>query len=244
MGVLARGRVSLGSFAAEWLFTDRRDGRSSTPYDSMNTGASVGDDVDAVADNRRIVAGYLGADDIALARQVHGRDVVHLRAVPDQVPEADAVITDMPGLLIGTQVADCVPILVADLAGGRVAAIHAGWRGVVAGVVPAALDRLSPVGAVQAWVGPAICGDCYEVSAQVREEVAESAPMAAAVTRQGTPAVDLRAGVVEQLRRYGIDGVLVGGCTFETPTLFSYRRDHVTGRQMGVIVLREIGDAP
>ena len=242
MGVLARGRVSSGSYAAEWIFTDRRGGLSHSPYDSLNVGASVGDDATAVVNNRSLVAGYLGAQGIALARQVHGRDVVHLRSIPDPVPDADAVITDIPGLPIGTQVADCVPILLADLAGGRVAAVHAGWRGVVAGVLPAALESLSPLGPVQAWVGPAICSECYEVSEQVRDEVASAAPTAAAMTRQGTPAVDLRAGVLEQLRHNGIEGVVVGGCTYETPTLYSYRRDHVTGRQMGVIVLRDAGD--
>ena len=82
MGVLARGRVASGSYAAEWIFTDRRGGRSHSPYDSLNVGASVGDDAIAVENNRRLVAGYLGAQGIALARQVHGRDVVHLAPSP------------------------------------------------------------------------------------------------------------------------------------------------------------------
>lgn len=239
MGVLARGRVVHEGRSADWLFTDRVGGASSGAYAELNLGGSVGDDPACVADNRRAVAAMVECNGLALVRQVHGRDVAVLRAIPDEPPPADAVITDQPGLAIAVQVADCVPILLADLAGGRVAAVHAGWRGVVADVVGAALESLSAQGDVSAWVGPAICPACYEVSLEVRAEVADQVPEAAATTRAGTPAVDVRAGVLAQLRRHGIDGELIGGCTFEDPRLYSYRRDTTTGRQAGVIVMRE-----
>jgi polyphenol oxidase len=239
VGVLARGVTDEGPLRAEWLFTNRRGGHSSAPYDSLNVGGSVGDDPDAVLANRAEVARLIGADRIALVRQVHGRDVAVVSAVPDPPPDADAVITDVPGLPVGTQVADCVPILLADLRGARVAAVHAGWRGVAADVIGAAIERLNPSGPVRAWVGPAICPRCYEVSAEVRDEVGAMVPEGAASTDRGTPAVDLRAGVLAQLRRHGIAGTLVGGCTYESSDLYSFRRDQVTGRQMGVIVLRE-----
>ena len=246
MGVLARGRVAHGRRSAEWVFTDRLGGASSGPYSELNLGGSVGDDPACVADNRRTVAAMVECTGLALVRQVHGRDVALLRAIPDEPPAADAVITDQAGLAIAVQVADCVPVLLADLAGGRVAAVHAGWRGVVADVVGAALEQMAPAGQVQAWVGPAICPSCYEVSAQVRDEVADQVPEAAAWTRAGTPAVDVRGGVLAQLRRHGIEGELIGGCTFEDPRLYSYRRDTTTGRQAGVIVMREIvrGEEP
>ena len=239
MGVLARGRVVREGRSAEWVFTDRMGGASTGPYAELNLGGSVGDDPTRVFENRRAVAAMVDCTGLALVRQVHGRDVAVLRTIPDEPPAADAVITDQVGLAIAVQVADCVPVLLADLAGGRVAAVHAGWRGVVADVVGAALEEMAPEGPVQAWVGPAICPGCYEVSPEVRDEVADQVPEAAASTRAGTPAVDVRVGVLAQLRRHGIDGELIGGCTFEDPHLFSYRRDTTTGRQVGVIVLRE-----
>ena len=239
MGVLARGRVVREGRSAEWVFTDRMGGASTGPYAELNLGGSVGDDPTRVFENRRAVAAMVDCTGLALVRQVHGRDVAVLRTIPDEPPAADAVITDQVGLAIAVQVADCVPVLLADLAGGRVAAVHAGWRGVVADVVGAALEEMAPEGPVQAWVGPAICPGCYEVSPEVREEVADQVPEAAASTRAGTPAVDVRGGVLAQLRRHGIDGELIGGCTFEDPHLYSYRRDTTTGRQAGVIVLRE-----
>ncbi len=240
MGVIARGIVEGdAAYAAEWLFTDRCDGVSAGDYSSLNVGASVGDDPDAVAANRAIIAGYLGADALALVRQVHGRDVARLAEPAAVPPDADAVITDVPGLPIAVQTADCVPILLADLLDGQVSAVHSGWRGVVADVVGAALDELAPRGPVHAWIGPAICPACYEVSEEVGAEVCAVAPAAFARTRTGTPAVDVRAGVAQQLRERGIDAQLVGGCTFEEPGLYSFRRDAVTGRQAGVIVLRE-----
>lgn len=239
MGVLARGRVVREGRSAEWVFTDRMGGTSTGPYAELNLGGSVGDDPARVFENRRAVAAMVDCTGLALVRQVHGRDVAVLRTIPDEPPAADAVITDQVGLAIAVQVADCVPVLLADLAGGRVAAVHAGWRGVVADVVGAALEEMAPEGPVQAWVGPAICPGCYEVSPEVRDEVADQVPEAAASTRAGTPAVDVRGGVLAQLRRHGIDGELIGGCTFEDPHLYSYRRDTTTGRQVGVIVLRE-----
>ena len=239
MGVLARGRVAHEGRSAEWVFTDRVGGASTGAYAELNLGGSVGDDPACVADNRRTVAAMVDCTGLALVRQVHGREVAHLRAIADEPPAADAIVTDQAGLAIGVQVADCVPVLLADLAGGRVAAVHAGWRGVVADVVGAALEQLMPAGPVQAWVGPAICPSCYEVSTEVRDEVADQVPEAAAWTRAGTPAVDVRGGVLAQLRRHGIEGELIGGCTFEDPRLYSYRRDTTTGRQAGVIVMRE-----
>lgn len=239
MGVLARGTVIGDGRLAEWVFTDRTGGLSSGPYAGMNLGASVGDDGESVSANRRAVAQMVGADALGLVRQVHGREVAFLRALPAEPPEADAIVTDQPGLPIGVQVADCVPVLIADLRGGRVAAVHAGWRGVVADVVGAALDVLAPQGEVTAWVGPAICPSCYEVGADVRDQVAEVVPEAAATTRIGTPALDVRAGVLAQLLRHGVTGILVGGCTYEDPSLYSFRRDATTGRQAAVIIMRE-----
>ncbi|MGI9197406.1 MAG: peptidoglycan editing factor PgeF [Candidatus Nanopelagicales bacterium] len=242
MAVLARGAVDGDRFRAEWLFTDRRGGASLSPYDSLNFGSSVGDAPEAVALNRSVIAAYLGCDRLAVMRQVHGRAVAIMDAVPADPPDADAAVTSVADLGLAVQVADCVPVLLADVEGGRVAVAHAGWRGVAADVVGAALDALDARGPVHAWIGPAICPGCYEVSVEVRDEVEAAAPGSAAVTRAGTPAVDVRAGVRGQLAARGVDATLVGGCTFEDPDLFSFRRDGVTGRQVGVIVVRSRDD--
>ena len=243
MGVLARGHERWDSGSVLWAFTDRREGQSAAPFDAANLAAHVGDDPAAVAANRAHVAESLGIGQTGLIAmsQVHGSSVVVVNGPEDGNREADALVTSRPGWGLMTQVADCVPILVGSP--HLVAAVHAGWRGVVAEVVPAAVEQMLAAGAepprMRAWVGPAICPGCYEVGEDVREQVTAVAPAAFAVTRAGTPAVDVRAAVVEQLSRLGIATELVGGCTFEDPTLFSFRRDQVTGRQAGIIVLQE-----
>ena len=240
MALLASGHVGEGDFQADWAFSTRHGGVSEGDFDSCNVGMLVGDDPARVARNRRILANSVGAVDSVYMHQVHGRHVVRVDAIPETSPEADAIVTSCVEVPLTVQVADCVPILLADLEGGQVAAIHAGWRGFAAGVVHAALDEMSARGAVHAWIGPAICPACYEVSAEVHDEVATIEPAASAATRHGTPALDLRAGVLSQLAARGVLGQLVGGCTFEDRDLYSFRRaaGAPTGRQAGIIVLR------
>lgn len=260
MGVLARGRVLFDAAATtddrppvrpievEWVFTDRTGGRSAPPFDGSNLGTHVGDEPDAVAANRELLADALGVDSASLItmEQVHGRDVAVINApfAPQDAPvRADAVITSRPGLVLVTQVADCVPVLLASPE-GLVGAVHSGWRGVVAGVVDAAVDALVEQGAqvhtVRAWIGPAICPGCYEVGEQVRAQVAAVAPAAFAQTRWGTAAVDVVAGVAEQLTRRGISVETIEACTAEDDRLFSYRRDGRTGRQAGAIMMHPV----
>jgi YfiH family protein len=139
--------------------------------------------------------------------------------------------------------ADCVPVLLADPAARVVAAAHAGWRGLAAGVVEAAAGAFAQRGgdpaAAVALVGPAIGPCCYEVGAQVRDAVAGRYPAAAAVTRTGRPSLDLAAGAVEALRRSGFARVRPAGeCTSDQPDrFFSHRRDGTTGRQAGLVAL-------
>ena len=133
--------------------------------------------------------------------------------------------------------ADCVPLLLADGEAGVVGVVHAGWRGVRSDVVGAALEAMVELGAraeqVRALVGPAICGSCYDVSRERFDEVVAVAPAAAAVATGGRPGLDLRAAVVSRLRGAGASVTLLGGCTFESPELYSFRRDPVTGRHGG-----------
>jgi YfiH family protein len=227
------------------VVTDRRGGRSRAPYDSFNLGDHVGDDPADVAANRSRVARELGVPEERLVwmSQVHGNGVAVVdgpQAGP--LPETDAVVTSTPGLVLGVLVADCVPILLADPVAGVVAAVHAGREGVRQGVVPATLSAMAGLGArarhVSALLGPAVCGDCYEVPAEMQADVARVAPAAAVGTRKGRPGLDLRAAVADGLRRAGIPEVVQDPrCTVEDRQLFSHRRDGVTGRQAGIVWL-------
>jgi YfiH family protein len=227
------------------VVTDRRGGRSRSPYDSFNLGDHVGDDPADVAANRARVARELGVpgDRLVWMNQVHGTGVTVVDGPQDgPVAATDALVTTMPGLVLCVLVADCVPILLADHETGVVAAVHAGREGVRQGVVPATLSAMASLGArarhVTALLGPAVCGACYEVPEAMQADVARVAPSAAVRTRKGTPGLDLRAGVDEILRKAGIPEVVHDPrCTVEDTTLFSHRRDGVTGRQAGLVWL-------
>ena len=231
---------------AHFAFTDRWGGVSAVPYDSLNLGGAVGDDPAAVHANRERAAGALGrpADRVVWMNQVHGREVVCVDEPWGErpAPAADAVVTTRPDLTLAVLTADCVPVLLADPVAGVAAAAHAGRPGMVAGVVPAAVEAMIALGAqpdrIGVLLGPSVCGKCYEVPAALRSEVAAAVPEAYAETRRGTPAVDVSAGVRAQLARCGvrvIDAPAV--CTLESPDHFSYRRDRVTGRLAGYVWL-------
>jgi YfiH family protein len=230
---------STAADGAHFAFTDRWGGVSAVPYDSLNLGGAVGDDPAAVRANRERAAHALGREPgrVVWMNQVHGRAV----AVVDRpwgeqpVPEADAIVTTRADLTLAVLTADCVPVLLADPVAGVVAAVHAGRPGMVAGVVPAAIEAMITLGAesgrINAILGPAVCGKCYEVPDVLRREVAAAVPEAYAETSWGTPAVDVSAGVRAQLARCGVrvmDGPAV--CTLESTDHFSYRRERVTGR--------------
>lgn len=235
---------SLGG-SARWAVTDRLGGVSAAPFDRLNLAAHVGDDPAAVAANRARLLGRLegveGARALAFMQQVHGRGVVVLAGLPQAPPACDALVTAVPGLALTALVADCVPVLLADPEAGVVAAVHAGREGVRLGVVDAALDAMTGLGArpdrTRAVLGPAICPACYEVPATLRAEVVAVAPAAHATTPAGAPALDLRAGLAAGLAGRGVAATVVGGCTAESPERYSYRRDGVTGRFAGLVWL-------
>lgn len=178
----------------------------------------------------------------ARMNQVHGDTVLLVEepgpAPAEQVPTADALVTTTPGLGLMVRVADCVPVLLADPTTGVLGVVHAGRAGVVLDVVGRTVERMHAQGAQEllAWVGPHVCGGCYEVPEQMREEVAAVVPQTHAETSWGTPALDLGSGVRAQLRAHGIDPVEVARCTREDDALHSYRRDgERSGRLAGLV---------
>lgn len=222
-----------------FAFTDRDGGVGAAPFDRLNLGGHVGDDPGVVAGNRRLVAAAVGLppEQVLYMNQVHGREL----AVVDgpwqgQAPEVDAMVTRRPGLALAVLVADCVPVVLADPDAGVVAVAHAGRPGLAAGVVPAVVDAMRDLGAreILARVGPAVCGDCYEVPETMRADVAAVVPQSWSTTRVGTPGLDVPAGVLAQLEKAGVVADRVAMCTIEDPSVFSYRRDHTTGRFAGL----------
>jgi YfiH family protein len=219
------------------VLTTRAGGRSAAPFAAFNLGDHVGDDPAAVAANRRRLGEGigLGPERVAWMHQVHGTDVAVITSPDGETPTADALVTDRPRLALAVVVADCVPVLLADPVAGVGAAAHAGRRGAADGVVDRTLAVMAQLGAepghVEALLGPAVCGECYEVPATLRDEVEAALPGSASTTRVGTPGLDLRAGLRRRLAELGVTRVDTDArCTFEDDQLFSHRRAQPTGR--------------
>jgi YfiH family protein len=236
-------------------FFTRQAGVSRGPYRSLNCSYSVGDRPGRVTENLARVAAALG---LPLSRlywlsQVHGRVVVTVHAgdAPERVrhSEGDALLTAIPGVGCGVRVADCVPLLVGERQSGMVAAVHAGWRGVVARVIEATFSALRrELGAPGDWlvaIGPHISAASFEVSEEVASALAGASRAAEVVDRSRGPKpyVDLRSIVRGQLLELGVrDQHIdpVGGCTVRDPErMFSFRRDGPrSGRHLAAIVCR------
>jgi YfiH family protein len=227
-------------------FTDRYDGVSASPYDKLNLArvtGTQGDAPDAIAENwRRVLADFAPGDAVlADMEQVHGNAVALSDGVGGRPPVCDGIVTDRPGVVLAVRVADCVPVLLADAAAGVIGAAHAGRLGVEKGVVPETVARMRALGAtdITAWIGPHICGGCYEVPADMQAEVAAFEPATRATTTWGTPSLAIGAGVRAQLERDGVTVVEVAPCTLETAALYSHRRDGAgAGRLAGLIRIR------
>jgi hypothetical protein len=250
--LVAEDLLEAGVVAA---FTGRSGGTSAQPHATLNLGLRVGDDLRRVLANRRRVATVLGlaGRPWALARQVHGARILTVEAMrlgqgpPEAKPplgDADGLVTTDPGVVLAVLTADCAPVLLADPAAGVVGALHAGWRGLAAGVVEAGVAAMAALGADPAattgLVGPAVGGCCYEVGPEVREAVGDRLPAALATTRDGRPALDPAAGAAQALALAGVGQVTVAAeCTFDLEERhFSHRRDAGrTGRQAGLIAL-------
>ena len=221
--------------------TVRGGGVSAAPWDTLNLAMHVGDDPAAVAENRRRLADalHLPADPVWL-NQVHGCRVADAGREPAGC-EADAAFARGPGQVCGVLTADCLPVLVTDRAGRQVAAVHAGWRGLAAGVVEAALQSFPvPAAELLVWLGPAIGPRAFEVGADVRDAFVTPDAGAAACfvpARPGRWLADIYALARRRLSRAGAGFVGGGGyCTVsDAARFYSYRRDGVTGRMASLI---------
>ncbi len=224
--------------------TTRIGGFSEGAYTGMNLGTHVGDDPIRVAQNRDFLRTQLSlpAEPMWL-EQIHGVEVAYLPEA-GQLAVADAAWTDQPEVVCVVMSADCLPVLLADRFGRCVAAVHAGWRGLAAGVLEAALKAL-PVSPFEltAWLGPAISARAYEVDETVREAfITRSKEFSAAFaqTKQGHYALDLSAAARIVLRKAGVAGIFGGNrCTLSEPELFySHRREGRSGRMANLIWLK------
>ncbi len=236
-------------------FATRLGGVSRGKFESLNLSDSRGDDPDCVAENLRLFCTAIGAEGAPRPRlpvQVHGKTVWRAERIDEPTPEADAVITNVPGLPVGVRHADCVPILLWDPVSRAVAAVHAGWRGTAMGAVAAAVEALqSSYGCrpadIRAVIGPCICPACFETDADVPEAILahlgdEAAPYLPRTGVKYHP--DLRAVNTLWLRRAGVPADRIDGgsvCTCCRPDQFwSHRRlGENRGCQASVIMLRQ-----
>lgn len=216
-------------------------GISAAPFDDFNLGAACGDLPSAVQHNREALGwiAQLPAPPQWL-RQVHGVDVVRVDAM-QPAPEADAAVTGVPGRVLAILTADCLPVLFCSDGGDEVAAAHAGWRGLAAGVLERTVAAMrTPASRLQAWLGPAAGPRAYEVGDEVRAAFVTQdarAGMAFAPTRSGHWRVDLYALARQRLAAVGIARVRGGDlCTISDPQRFySHRRDGRSGRMATLI---------
>jgi YfiH family protein len=221
--------------------TLRSGGLSAPPWDSLNLGLHVGDDPAAVDANRRLVATALGLPTAPVwLEQVHGTAVADLDAGAPAGP-ADAAVTRRGGVVLAIMVADCLPVLFASEDGQVLAAAHAGWRGLSAGVLEATLAAMAvPPGHVRAWLGPAIGPDHFEVGDEVRAAFLARDLGAGAAFRpndRGRWQCDLHALARRRLAAAGLTAVAASGlCTYAAPDrCFSFRRDGRTGRMAALL---------
>ena len=208
-------------------------------------------DDDVVRANLATLRATLGLSRVVVTRQVHGADVLVVDDSPDQTPDsqplvlatADALVTSAAGVGLGMRVADCVPVALADAQARVVGVAHAGRVGLLAGVLPATVAAMAALGArasrMRAWIGPHVCGDCYEVPADMARQAEDAMPGIAARTSWGTPSLDLGRAAAVQLAGLGLARVeRHDPCTMTSPDLFSHRGDGpTTGRQLGLVWL-------
>jgi YfiH family protein len=220
--------------------TARLGGVSAAPFDSLNLALHVGDDPARVTQNRKLLREQLKLPaEPSWINQTHGTQTVTLEQ--DVTRDADAAVTRLAGTIVVVMTADCLPILLCNRAGSEVGAVHAGWRGLQAGVIQSVLATMkSPNHELMAWIGPGISQACFEVGDEVRTALIDSMPDAQtffSANRQGHWLCDL-AGLAEQvLKAQGVGEVCRDShCSYrDSDRFYSYRRSATTGRMATLI---------
>lgn len=232
-------------------FTDRQGGVSAGAFGPLNLGRADADDIAAVRENFLRVRTTLGVRRIVTVTQVHGSDVavfdrqavdrwgpeppVGSEATAIPVTRADAMITRERNVALCIRVADCLPVLLADDQAGVIGAAHAGRAGLVAGVLDKTVAAMRDLGArdIHTWIGPHICGACYEVPDRMRAEVSAVLAGAYAETAWGAPGLDLGEAAVRQLGALGCSVERHDPCTRTDENLHSFRRDGANAGRLG-----------
>ena len=219
----------------ENFFTNRHGGLSHGDFSSFNLALHVGDEAAMVQLNRAKLVEQVGQ--IAVMSQVHGDTIIEIDHVSESAPTADALITSNPEIALVVMVADCIPLLLR--AKHLVAAVHVGRAGLLNAIALKTIARMRSLGAqeITGMIGPAICGNCYEVPADLHDFVVAAHPTASSRTKIGTPALDLPQALIADLATVDVQVLNSQICTFENDNYFSYRRNNVTGRQAGIIKL-------
>jgi YfiH family protein len=252
-GVVYYASPKLETIGVPHGFSTRLGGISPAPFDSLNlgnpNGCEIADDYERIWENYRLLSTATGCGERALLRvhQVHGGEVVRARAGEafDVSAKADAIVVDNPNQIASVRVADCVPVLLSSADGKMVAAVHSGWRGVVAAIVTRAVRKMTegkPADRLIAAVGPCIGGEAFEVGLEVAEEFARTFGRQAPIQPRGNGkfTIDLRAAVKIQLIAAGIPDENIDStdrCTYrDAGEFFSHRRERgVTGRMAAII---------
>jgi len=250
----ARSPLLSGLAGVKHGFFGRKGGVSAGIYDSLNCGPGSNDAPDAVRENRARVAHTLGAAYLLSLYQVHGIEVITVREAWENGasrPRCDAMVTDRPGLALGTLAADCGPVLFADAEAGVIGAAHAGWKGALGGVAEATVAAMEKLGAqrarIRAALGPTIAQTSYEVGpefpAPFLAEHRDNARFFIAGAKPGKHMFDLPGYIMARLARMGIAAECIGRDTCaEREAYFSYRRTTLAGggdygRNVSAIVL-------
>jgi len=225
--------------------TLRSGGVSTGPYQGLNLGDHVGDVPGSVSENRRRLQRALRLPSApAWLSQVHGTTVVDAArpgSVATGFPQADATMTTEVGIVCAVLTADCLPLVLCDRQGTRVAAVHAGWRGLAAGIIERTVEALDvPALELLVWMGPAIGPTAFEVGTEVRERFTVHDPASQQAFQPGNQdryLADITLLARQRLQRLGIEAIYGGRwCTYSQPeSFYSYRRDGDTGRMATLI---------
>ncbi|KHT60064.1 hypothetical protein RJ45_23970 [Photobacterium gaetbulicola] len=225
------------------IATTRKGGGSAGPYQGLNLGNHVGDQPEVVRQNRLWLQQQLGLPEAPVwLNQTHSTEVVSLEQPQSTAIDADGSYTAQSRLPCVVMTADCLPVILCDRQGKQVAAVHAGWRGLVDGIIEQAVAKFTVPGSeIMAWLGPAIGPQAFEVGGEVRDQFLAHDPAAAeAFLPNGEKwLADLYLLARQRLARVAVDDVFGGhACTYsDAEQFYSYRRDGVTGRQATLIWL-------